>query len=466
MVLGQRAAKASAAMRACRVASVTDLLGGQVGLDLECMDRLYFNGYVPNLQVGGQVVTYLTHHLGYPIPSPVVFNQIGERFRRAVGDFADHQRIPVVRFAKNDRKADVMGPYLRRAAATGRSQVAAIGVAQEFQRVFTGYDRAANRPGPPHFAFDKAERRVSCFYFYLWDTDFGPAFIKICTYFPYPIKVWLNGHEWAKRQATTLGLGFTELANGFASTDNPAALQDICDRLGPAHIQSFFQRWMSRLPVPLTGADQAAGYWWELSMRQVEVSRTLVFTAPRHARAFFEALVTDNLGMGRPDEISLIFDRRVQSNTDSGFLTKVVTRGVDVTVNFFYQHSRIKQYLKEGRALRVETVVNSPTDLGCQRRLHNSTNFSARPVTPTAGWWMLNGSARVAFSRAQPLSGSRCPPPRWRVRGQGPFASVTPGSWPWPAPCACCSTAWSPSPTGAFAPRSPPCSAARTRPTR
>jgi len=191
VVLGQRVAKASAAMRASRVASVTDLLGGQVGLDLECMDRLYFNGYVPNLQVGGQVVTFLTHHLGYPIPSPVVFNQIGERFRRAVGDFADRERIPVVRFAKSDRKADVMGPYLRRAAATGRSQVAAIGVAQEFQRVFTGYDRAANRPVPPHFAFDKAERRVSCFYFYLWDTDFGPAFIKICTYFPYPIKVCL-----------------------------------------------------------------------------------------------------------------------------------------------------------------------------------------------------------------------------------------------------------------------------------
>ena len=188
MVLGQRVAKASAAMRACRVASVTDLLGGQVGLDLECLDRRYFNGYVPNLQVGGQVVTFLTHHLGYPIPSPVVFNQIGERFRRAVGDFADRERIPVVRFAKNDRKADVMGPYLRRAAATGRSQVAAIGVAQEFQRVFTGYDRAANRPGPPHFAFDKAERRVSCFYFYLWDTDFGPAFIKICTCCPHPSK--------------------------------------------------------------------------------------------------------------------------------------------------------------------------------------------------------------------------------------------------------------------------------------
>lgn len=104
-------------------------------------------------------------------------------------------------------------------------------------------------------------------------------------------------------------------------------------------------------------------------MRQVEVSRTLVFTAPRYARAFFETLLTDNLGMGRPDEISLIFDRRIRSDTETGFLTKVVTRGVDSTVNFFYRHSRIKEYLKDGRALRVETVVNNPGDLGVLARL-------------------------------------------------------------------------------------------------
>ena len=115
----------------------------------------------------------------------------------------------------------------------------------------------------------------------VWDIDFGPAFIKICTYFPYPIKVWLNGHEYAKRQATKAGIGFTELSNGFATCADPAALQAICDRLGPGAITVFFERWMSRLPLPLTEHDRGAGYWWELSMRQVEVSRTLVFDAPR-----------------------------------------------------------------------------------------------------------------------------------------------------------------------------------------
>ena len=111
----------------------------------------------------------------------------------------------------------------------------------------------------PWFSFAKADRRVTCYYFYLWDDDFGPAFIKICAYFPYPAKIWINGHEWAKRQATHAGIGFTELSNGFAATDDPAGLQAICDRLGPGTIEAFAERWFAVLPLPLTDADRPPG---------------------------------------------------------------------------------------------------------------------------------------------------------------------------------------------------------------
>ena len=355
--------------------TVTDVLDGHVVLDLECLDRIYLNVWVNNLQVPGQVVSFLTAHLGYPIPSPAIFDKIGTAFRSAVGRFAEEEHIPVVRFTKADRKIEKMRPYIAAQAKTGRSGVAAIGVAQEYANVFTGTQKTGSN-GVPWFSFHKADRRVTCYYFYLWDIDFGPAFIKICTYFPYPAKIWINGHEWAKRQATHDEIGFTELSNGFAATDDPAALQGICDRLGPEQITDFAQRWFSILPVPLTDADAAAGYWWEISMRQVEVSRTIVFAQPRHARGFFEALVADNLDIGRPEHIELTFSRdgRRRGRPPSAqkvFKTNVVTRGVDVTVNAFYKHSRIKQYLKDGRALRVETVINDTHDLGCQRRLHN-----------------------------------------------------------------------------------------------
>lgn len=363
--------------------TVNDLLDGHVALDLECLDRIYLNGYVPNLQVGGQVVSFMTGHLGLPIPSPAVMEKIGTRFRRAVTAFADDNHIPVVRFKPGARKADVMKPHLARQAKTGRSGVAAIGVAQEFQNVFAANQHDGSN-GVPWFSFTKADRRVTCFYFYLWDTDFGAAFIKVCAYFPYPVKVWVNGHEWAKRQATQAGIDFTELSNGFATCSDPQALQTICDRLGPGTIGVFFERWTDILPLPLTDADRAAGYWWELSMRQIEVSRTIVFDAPRHARAFFEALVADNLDIGRPDSVELIFTGPAQPGRRFKLgctpKTKVLTRDTDVTVNAFFKNSRIKQYLKDGRALRIETVINSPDDLlgKGHRRLQNLNELQAK----------------------------------------------------------------------------------------
>ena len=177
------------------------------------------------------------------------------------------------------------------------------------------------------FDWNKTERRVSCFYFYIHDREFGPSFIKICTYFPYPTKVWLNGHEWAKRQARRARISFTELANGFATCASPERLQAICDRFGPADVQGFFDRWITRIPTPFTADDREAGYFWELSMRQVEVCRTLVFDDPRRARGFFESLVADNVGIGRPDEVAMVFARQVRKTTKEPFRARVFCTG-------------------------------------------------------------------------------------------------------------------------------------------
>jgi hypothetical protein len=361
--------------------TVNDVLDGHVQLDLDCLDRVYLHGYLARLQVGGQVIQFLNHR-GYPVPSPACLQQIGDGFRRRVASFAQANHIPVVPLKAADRNIEVMKPYLDAAARSGRSQVAAIGVAQEPQRVFISRKRDTDPAKPPQFSFDKKDRRVTVYYFYLWDAGFGPAFIKVCTYCPWPAKIWVNGHERAKQQARKLGLGFTELSNGFAACDDPALLQRICDSLQPGTIEVFFQRWMHRLPLPLGPADRQAGYWWECSMAQVEVSRTIVFSAPRYARGFFDALVTDNLDLGRPDTLEIIFDRQVRHgphrSTQRTFNTKVITRGTEVTMNAFYRHSRVKQYLKDGRALRIETVINDARDIGCQRRLHNLDELQAR----------------------------------------------------------------------------------------
>jgi hypothetical protein len=366
------------------VVTAADIVAGHVTLDISCPDRLYLNGYVAKLQTPGGVIYFFHDHRGKPIVSPALFEPIGEKFRRDIRDWAQANGVPVIRFSAGERKTDVMARYLQAAAATGRSQVAAIGCAQEFQLVWTARKRDTDPGGCPQFSFTKEQRRVSVFYVYIWDSTMGSGFIKICSYFPYPVKAWVNGHEWAKRQAAAAGIGFTALSNGFASCADPAGLQAICDRFGPGTVQVWFERWMARIPLPLTSADRDAGYWWELSMRQIETSRTLVFDQDVHARAFFEALLCENMDLGRPENVELLFRRGQRAGGRSspppggGFKTKIDRYCDLVTLNVFYKSSRLKQYLKDGVALRIETVINSPKDLRCNRQLHNLPELQAK----------------------------------------------------------------------------------------
>jgi hypothetical protein len=365
------------------VANINEVLDGHVSLEIECVDRLYLNAYVPSLQVGGQVVRFITGHLGKPIPSAALLGAIGNRFRRDVKRFAADRGIPILQLGKpdrsrwDDRKLDHVRPLLAAAEREQRFGVVAIIACQEFQWVISARNRAT-KPKAVCFEFFKEERRVGVYYFYVLDPDFGPGFIKICTYFPYPAKVWVNGHEWAKRQADREGIDYTALSNGFAACPEPERLQGICDGFGPQHVQWFFDRWIGQLPTPFTKADRDAGYWWQLSMRQVEVSRTLVIDDPRRARAFFEALVADNIGIGRPEQIAIVFARQVRTTTKGVFRTRVFDPGTDVKVDFSYKHSRIKQYLKDSRALRIEAVINKPDDLGVGRRLEHLSELIAK----------------------------------------------------------------------------------------
>jgi hypothetical protein len=357
------------------VTNINDVLEGHVALEVECVDRLLLNAYVPNLQVGGQVSRFITGHLGKPIASAAVLGAIGNRFRNEVRRYADRHAIPILKLKGpdrsrwDDRKLDHVRRYLDVAERERRFGVVAIVAGQEFAWVFSA--RTHRKGKALWFEFFREQRRVGVSYFYVLDPDFGPGFIKICTYFPYPARVWVNGHEWAKRQADHAGLPYAALSNGFASCPEPARLQAICDSLAPGHVQAFFDRWMACIPTPLTVADRAAGYWWQLSIRQIEISRTLVFDDPRRARGFFEALVADNIGIGRPEQISMVFARPLRRPAKTGYGTRVFTTGTDVRIDFRYKHCRVKQYLKDGRALRIETVINNPSDLDVHRRLQH-----------------------------------------------------------------------------------------------
>lgn len=356
--------------------NVETVLRDHVTLKVDCVDRLYLNGYVPRLQRPENLWWFLHEHRGHPIVSPALLKRMGETFVDGIRAFAERHRIPIVHFERGQRKEEVVRKRL--AHFRGDEGVVLIGVAQEKVSGFRVYQRGKpRRHRTPHgglapcFAFYRGSIDVNQYYFYILDRDFGLTFIKFSSYAPFNVKVWVNGHEWAKRQLTRRGIHYQELDNGFFSCDEPEALQGVCDALSADAVDVFFRRWLRRLPHPFTPADRRAGFRYQLSILQMEVSTTQVFEQPIHGRAFFEEVIRDNLDVGRPDRVQLLFERRVTRRTPGSFRTRVLTAGVQPSLRFDYKHTRVKQYFKLARALRTETTFNDTYDFDIRRALGN-----------------------------------------------------------------------------------------------
>ncbi|HVB92805.1 MAG TPA: helix-turn-helix domain-containing protein [Acidimicrobiales bacterium] len=356
--------------------SVGDVLDEHVVFDLECIDRLYLNLYQPKLVYPSGVVGFFRGHRGMPFASSALMDPISKDFVAGIHRFIDEWGLDLVHFQKGQRKDDVTHHYL--AGHDGSEGVLYVGRAQEKTRVFRTEKRHNPSTGVAYPWLVSSTAMINHFYFYGFDTDFGPFFVKFGTYFPYTAKVCLNGHHWAQQQAGRAGIAFTALDNAFAACDDPRRLQRVCDRLGPGHIERFCRKWLARLPHPFTVADRRAGYRYQVSVLQAEFSLTQVLDRPHTARVFFEKAIRDNLDAGRPDQISLTFDRRIitkgPARTPSRFRTRVITDGVIPSIHLDYKHSRIKQYIKhgpQGVALRTECTINDSRDFGIGRLLPN-----------------------------------------------------------------------------------------------
>ena len=349
--------------------NVNTLLDDHVTLRYEGVDRLILNGYVPMLQTPDGLARFLAGKPGEEIPRYAILGERTAALNRAIERFAEVDAIPLVHFAKGQRKEDIARPYLEVAEREGREGVVLIGIAQERAEVFR--PPAVRDRVPGRYAARRTSAFINHVYFYLFDRDVGPAFIKVCTYAPWSLRVWCNGHGWARRRLEGRHIGYQSLDNGFAAVDDRRALQTACDGFSAAAIERFVRRWLGRLPSPFTPADREAGYRYELSVSQLEVSRTEVFDRPLHGRAFFESVISDQLDLGRPEKLQLLFEHRILRNRSAPFRTRVFGAGAQPSLEVEHRHTKIKQYWKLDRALRTETVINDAYDFGIGRRLAN-----------------------------------------------------------------------------------------------
>jgi hypothetical protein len=349
--------------------SVAEVLRDHVVLEVEGIDRMYLNVYVPALQAVEGVLKFIRIHRGHPVASTAMVEPITRRFVESIEHYTQENDIPLIAFEKGQRKDDVANQ--RRAAFARDEGVIFVGKAQEKCTVYRTEKRRNPRSRRTYAWIVKSTALVNHYYFYCLDRDFGPFFLKFCSYFPYNAKLCLNGHEYAKRQLENKGIEYRALDNGILSCTDPKRLQAICDGLSGEKIEALLRKWLRLLPHPFAAKDRQAGYRYQLSILQIELSLTQVLDRPVSGRIFFEEVIRENLDIGRPKQVQLIFERWVTRSTPGSFRTRVITDGVVPSLHIDYKGTRVKQYHKEGRALRTETTINNTRDFYIGKNLRN-----------------------------------------------------------------------------------------------
>lgn len=353
--------------------TLAELQQEHVVMELECLDRMYLNAYVPQLTSAGGIAAFCRGYLGHRFASTNAAVPRTKAFIAAIHKFTEGEGVELVRFKKGERKDDVMQKKLRWFKKAGRTEgVLFVGVAQE-NACIPRTERKSLEGGGTIPWITYAKQPVNHYYFYCYDRDFGPFFLKFCSYFPYPAKLCLNGHEYLKCQLQQRGIAFEALDNGLLSCTDLKAAQRIADHLSAAKIDRFLRKWLARLPHPYPAADRRAGYRYQLSILQAEFSLTQIWDRAHYGRQFFEELIRENIDLGRPEQVQLIFARRMQRKTATAgrCRTRIITAGVIPSMHVYYKNTHLKQYYKEGRGLRTETTINNTYDFGVGRLLRN-----------------------------------------------------------------------------------------------
>ena len=447
--------------------TVADVLADHVVFEVECIDRMYCNVYVPQLQHAGGLLGYIQRQLGLPIASTAPLGKVTDAFSAAMRRFARDQQVPWVDFAKGQRKDDVMHEHLAR--FDRQEGVLFIGRAQEKTSVFRterrrdaarrvlSVDRALHRGGQPVL---RLRRRCRL----------RPVLPQVLLLLPLQrqaVPQRPRVGQAAGRQGRDRPHRPGQRVRHHRRPGRPPAAGDLRPARTRNRSTPCCASGSARLPHPFSPADREAGYRYDISIWQAEFSLTQVLDRPVSGRVFFEHVIRDNLDAGRPDQISLIFDRRLMRRgprpTPGRFRTRVITDGVTPSLHIDYKHTTIKQYHKEGRALRTETTINDTRDFGIGKRL---TNLPALREIGLSANRRLLGAQRLSHDPIRAAEAFTAVHDPIITNTGAARRRAAPGRSPRPRPapsrCWCSGCIPTGSPTATCAPCSPDCSALTT----
>ena len=159
--------------------SLASILKDHVTLEVESIDRMYLNAYVPRLQYAGGVVRFFREHRGQPIASSALLSPLTRDFVASIERFVKTHSVPLITFEKGQDKDKIAAQY--RSRFTSSEGVVFVGKAQEKASVFRTEKRRNPDTGRPYPWLVRSTAPVNPYYFYCQDRNFGPFFLKYCS---------------------------------------------------------------------------------------------------------------------------------------------------------------------------------------------------------------------------------------------------------------------------------------------
>jgi hypothetical protein len=359
---------------------LSELLGRHVQLSYTAWDRIVLNGYLDRLQRPENISYFFREVVGVPAVTPEVLMSRTAPYRAWVARYAAEHAIPLVAALKGQRKEDVVAPYYRRFQAT--EGVVAILTSTESGRTFVSYTPRYPPSGgdPGYRLLHPARKRFLHYYFYLLDPVLGPMSVRVGTFLPFTLAVFLNGHSFLAQELTRLGVGFRKDDNAFLAVDDLAALAAAAARLTPQLIERRCRYWVWQLAPRFTAEEgEAVDLHYRYSLAQIELATDVIFRRSAPLKALFRRATELGIPLGGADRTTHLFGRRITARYGGKLQTVLDRRNEGQPIlRSYYGSSFVKQYEKGDRLLRTETCVNNTYDLGIGRRLENLPTLHER----------------------------------------------------------------------------------------
>jgi hypothetical protein len=284
--------------------------------------------------------------------------------------------------------------------------------------------------GRPRLAFTRRPQRV--LYYYCLDPEFGLMYVRLQTWFPFTIQVYVNGHEWLARQLVHNRVGFVQHDNAFTQLDHPRVAQRLADRFAKLPWVRTLQRWARQVNPLLRQAWLGkAGYYWVID--QAEYSTDVLFSSRARLADLYPRLLDHALLHFSAQDILTFLGRRLHPCFDGEVLTDCKKdRLPGARIKHRVKNNWLKMYDKFGQILRIETVINQPREFKVRRcRLRHGRRrmlwcpmnkgvvnfYHYQTVARTANERYLNALALVDVPSATAKQVDRvCQPAKFRDR--------------------------------------------------